>query len=429
MSVLTQVENFKSVRRAKILIKGLTVLTGESNEGKSSYLKALYAATHNRFKGNSVRWDEDFALIKIKPEEENRVLTVKRKAQGGSPIVTLGSLPPWCKLNRDMPKEVQDYLNLGQVQVTPTEKYSLSFFTQFQPPLLVGFSPRRVMDILSTSKSTEELAELKKELESKRERAKGSVSSLSSIVEETKQAVHLCDRKLVHLPKVEQLKKLRDRLLKDAEEEKLLVQLKTKLDLQEIHEMQLAALKMIISYKDKLVQAESTMQGLVSLIANLRELKKIRKASISMKSLISIKESLVKEQAISQKYTQLLTGIKLIEDTRKKQVLLGSLVDLKSLLDKKAMKLVKYNTLLRSKEEQDRSIESIVLVESILKIRINQQQLKASLDDSLRKRESLNRLRGLVELRTQLLLVISRNNKAIESGVCEFCGKPLDQHV
>ena len=46
----TIVRNFQSVKEAKINISGLTVLRGESNAGKSSYLKALYAATHNRFR-------------------------------------------------------------------------------------------------------------------------------------------------------------------------------------------------------------------------------------------------------------------------------------------------------------------------------------------------------------------------------------------
>jgi len=58
--ISTIVRNYQSVVEAKINIKGLTVLRGASNAGKSSYIKALYAATHNRFRIGCIRYGEEF---------------------------------------------------------------------------------------------------------------------------------------------------------------------------------------------------------------------------------------------------------------------------------------------------------------------------------------------------------------------------------
>ncbi len=44
-----RIENYKAVKEAKLQIKGLTVLRGASNQGKSSIIQAIKASMLNRF--------------------------------------------------------------------------------------------------------------------------------------------------------------------------------------------------------------------------------------------------------------------------------------------------------------------------------------------------------------------------------------------
>ena len=59
------VRNYLAVKEVKLNVKGLTTLTGDSNSGKSSTLKAIDAACHNRFMSGQVRWGEDKIVVKI----------------------------------------------------------------------------------------------------------------------------------------------------------------------------------------------------------------------------------------------------------------------------------------------------------------------------------------------------------------------------
>lgn len=186
-----RVRNYQAARDVNLLIEGLTVLKGQSNVGKSSVLKALYAATHNRFRRGCVSWDEDSCVVQLRYTGEENILRVERSAMGASPKVSLGTkakgYKTFSKMNRDLPAEVQNYNNFGYIQVTPQEKLSLNFCTQFAPPLMVRFSNKRIVDILSYSKATADAAKAKKWLDEKQVYLKGEFSAMDSAISSTKE--------------------------------------------------------------------------------------------------------------------------------------------------------------------------------------------------------------------------------------------------
>lgn len=182
--IQTVIRDFQSIEEAKITIKGVTLIVGESNQGKSACLRALQAACTNRFKAGQVKHGKDYAVIRIKTEESPDILTVARSWSGGSPNIQLGDRR-FSKLGRTLPKEVSDFLNLGFVDLNG-ETYSCNFHPQFQKPMLLEYSQQKVMEILSASTALDDLKETKEELMSVRAKNKGAISAVEGIILDTR---------------------------------------------------------------------------------------------------------------------------------------------------------------------------------------------------------------------------------------------------
>lgn len=178
------VKGFLAASDVKFTVKGFTIMKGESSSGKSSSLKAIYAACTNTFSRSQIRWGEKQAVIKMRLGKSDPILTIS-KEKNGSPIMLFGDRE-YSKMSRSVPKEVADYINIGFIQVG-SDKYCLNFFTQFQPPLLHVFSQRRIAEILSSSTALEEFNLLNKEISARREQLRGSFNHLDSLMTSIKE--------------------------------------------------------------------------------------------------------------------------------------------------------------------------------------------------------------------------------------------------
>lgn len=178
------VKDFQAVKDVSLQIEGVTILKAPSNGGKSSTMKAIFEATHNRFASNQVRFGEDNAVVKLRWDNEQKTLTVTRSRRGGSPTMQLGD-SVFSKLTRSVPTEVEEYNNFGDLKVG-SDIFSLNFYAQFQKPLLVSYSQKKVRDILSASKGMDDLNVVYASLLKKRERNEGACQSVDSIINRDK---------------------------------------------------------------------------------------------------------------------------------------------------------------------------------------------------------------------------------------------------
>lgn len=181
------VHNFLAAKDVRFTVRGFTILKGESSSGKSSSLKAIYAACTNTFSPSQVRWKEDAATIKLRFNPEEPILTVVRSRKG-SPVMNFNG-KEYSKISRTVPKEIEEYLNIGFIQVG-SDKYCLNFFTQFQPPLLHVFSQRRIAEILSSSAALDDYNLVVKAFLARREQLKGSFNSIDTLMTEIKSRIH-----------------------------------------------------------------------------------------------------------------------------------------------------------------------------------------------------------------------------------------------
>lgn len=175
------IRDFQSITEAKIPVKGFTIIVGDSSAGKSACLRAMFAATHNRFKIGQVQHGKEFIEVKVRYEDDDRILVVRRN-QTGSPVMKLGD-KVFSKMARCVPQEVEEFNNFGTLDVG-NDIYSLNFHEQFQKPLLLEYSQKKVMEILSASKSLDDLQVVHYALSKKREQNRGAFKTVEALVNE-----------------------------------------------------------------------------------------------------------------------------------------------------------------------------------------------------------------------------------------------------
>lgn len=175
------IKDFQSLEEVKLTVKGLTLLVGESGAGKSSVCRALQAALFNRFKGGQVRFGQDHATVKVLFEDNEEPLVVQRSWAGGSPLIKLGN-QVYSKLGRNLPKEVSEHVNFANLDLGG-DTYSCNIHPQFQRPLLLEFSQQKVMELLSASSALDDLKEAKEVVLGERQRVKGAVQAVDSMLE------------------------------------------------------------------------------------------------------------------------------------------------------------------------------------------------------------------------------------------------------
>ena len=182
MSANLKIKNFQSIKDAEIDVEGLTILVGESSQGKSACLRAVNAACNNKFKQNFLRYGTDTISVAIDYGEGSTLEITKTKKE--SPTYKLGDLV-FQKLNRTIPDEVNDFNNFGIIDYFET-KYPLNYFSQFAKPLLLEFSQKRILEILSSSKAYDDMNVASTNLNKHKEQNNGAFKQLSSMLSDNK---------------------------------------------------------------------------------------------------------------------------------------------------------------------------------------------------------------------------------------------------
>lgn len=182
MSTSIKIQNFQSIESADIEADGFTILVGESSQGKSACLRAVSAACNNRFRQNYLKYGEETMTVEIGYNDEGSFKTTKNKKD--SPTYSLNGVP-YEKLNRTVPQEIADFNNHGVIDYYE-QKYPLSFFSQFSKPLLLEFSQKRILEILSSSKAYDDMTKANSSLNRHKEQNGGAFKQVNAMLDTNK---------------------------------------------------------------------------------------------------------------------------------------------------------------------------------------------------------------------------------------------------
>lgn len=182
------VKDYLAARDVRVRIEGLTVLRGESCAGKSSTFRGVVAACMNRFTSGCVRWGSPGCSVSVRFRDDARVLRVTKTEKGGA-VYQLGDVT-FDKTRREVPSDVLGFLNFGFLEAG-SDRLSLSFWEQFTPPLLMGFSQRRIGELLGSGSGLSDWSVCWRGLGVRRDRCRGASTSLGKLLDSAKRSREL----------------------------------------------------------------------------------------------------------------------------------------------------------------------------------------------------------------------------------------------
>lgn len=207
MAANIKIKNFQSIQSADIAVDGFTILVGESSQGKSACLRAVNAACNNKFRQNYLRYGA-----------EEMSVTIGYNNEGDFQATKVGDKSPtyryneqrYEKLNRTVPEEIQAFNNFGVVDYYE-QKYPLNFFSQFSKPLLLEFSQKRILEILSSSKAYDDMNKASSNLNKHKEQNSGAFKQVSAMLDDNRARLSVLKAELeVVEPKALKLKEHMD---------------------------------------------------------------------------------------------------------------------------------------------------------------------------------------------------------------------------
>lgn len=182
------VKDYLAARDVRVRVEGLTVLRGESCAGKSSTFRGVVAACMNRFTSGCVRWGSAGCSVSVRFRDDARVLRVTKTEKGGA-VYQLGDVT-YDKTRREVPSDVLGFLNFGFLDAG-SDRLSLSFWEQFTPPLLMGFSQRRIGELLGSGSGLSDWSVCWRGLGIRRDRCRGASTSLGKLLDSAKRSREL----------------------------------------------------------------------------------------------------------------------------------------------------------------------------------------------------------------------------------------------
>lgn len=139
-----EITNYESIEHTKLVVEGLTTVTGRNYLGKSSILRAVNAALTNKEGTEFISWGKTFCEVHIKTQD---IDILWHKEDGNSYYKVNGK--EYTKIGRgDPPKEIFD---AGFKPITiGDQKINLNYAVQFHPLFLVDKRDSKSADILTS---------------------------------------------------------------------------------------------------------------------------------------------------------------------------------------------------------------------------------------------------------------------------------------
>lgn len=153
------IKDFKIIQNAQMDIKGVTVISGKNNNGKSSLFEAIRSACLGRRGDSYIRFGQKFTSVKL--EFDNKSLVWERNKKDA--IFYVGESEGTPKTGGFAPEEYSKELGIRNIEF-PKFTLSPNFACQFEELFLIGASPIEAATSLSFLFSGEKFPELLKRI-------------------------------------------------------------------------------------------------------------------------------------------------------------------------------------------------------------------------------------------------------------------------
>lgn len=297
------IENYQAIKKAELdFDKGLTVIVGSSNNGKSSIIRAIEAAINNKGGSDFINYGSDRCLVTIE-DGDDKVVWSKNRNSTKSYYDINGQV-----LNKIGQKQIEDVgktLNMPEVVVN-NDKFRLNFWKQLDFPFLVGKTHYQLFDFISKSKDQEIMANLLNETTEKNKDNKKELSEVNTQINTRTKDIADIEEQIKKLEKYEDFDLERfEKLVQVVRQIKAAVQEYEELPEKiEEQERSIAKLQEDVNKKQDIF---SKTEHLFEEIANLEP------------TVQKIKSSLEEVDSIESKISKAKEGIRQIEESVEKE--------------------------------------------------------------------------------------------------------------
>ncbi|NCU32955.1 MAG: hypothetical protein EOM23_08510 [Candidatus Moranbacteria bacterium] len=178
-SLNVKIKNFQAIKEAELTFdRGVTVIVGASNNGKSSIIRAIEAAINNKGGNAFINYGADACEITVE-DNGKKVVWYKHKNSTKSYYEIDGK--KLNKIGQKSLEEVGQFLNMQEVQIN-NDKFRLNFWKQLDFPFLVGSTHYQLFDFISKSKDQETIAALQDKSAEEIKKTSSAASELNTSI-------------------------------------------------------------------------------------------------------------------------------------------------------------------------------------------------------------------------------------------------------
>ena len=158
------IRNYQAIKKVCLEIdKGLTVIVGKTNSGKSAVFRALGDAIFNiTTSEEKIRIGQKHAAVRIDNEKSQIIWRRKSGGKNNKTAYQIDGGDPFTKVGRMQLEEVADLLNIREVRLTNNIKEKVNFLPQGAPPFLTDKTSGQLFEFLSLSSNDNYIKVLKK---------------------------------------------------------------------------------------------------------------------------------------------------------------------------------------------------------------------------------------------------------------------------
>jgi len=194
------IENYQAIKKAELSFdKGLTVIVGSSNNGKSSIIRAIEAAINNKGGSDFINYDSDNCKVIIE-DDENKVIWSKNRNSMKSYYDINGQVLK--KIGQKQIEDVGKTLNMPEIEVN-NDRFRLNFWKQLDFPFLVGKTHYQLFDFISKSKDQELMSNLLESKEKEKKDSKKELQELNTRIDTRTQDISSMEKEIELLKDIE----------------------------------------------------------------------------------------------------------------------------------------------------------------------------------------------------------------------------------
>lgn len=143
-----EITNYQIIKHGKITFKpGLTLITGQSNNGKSSIFKAFKQLAYNTPGSDYISHNTNHTSLKLTLPNQDQILYYKSKNDSHYQI---NQNQPLSKIGSQQVPQIAQLLHIDKT-------LNYNFWNQLDKPFLISLSPKEQFDLLQQSPHTQTL--------------------------------------------------------------------------------------------------------------------------------------------------------------------------------------------------------------------------------------------------------------------------------